>query len=214
MPVVREKLLKFKGDVIERFGQEGNENFISDDLFQNDAKVHLTFGVMDLKDEEEEKKASELLAKCKENIVTPILSGQPLKIDIKGIDTFLLRNGKSRVLFAKIDKNADKVQAIADQIVTVFAENGIMDSLDARDPPQVKLHVTLMNTTFRERQFRRQPKYWTLERPKRHFDAAPILEQFKDLVVAEDLEVKGLHISTFSKFGDDGFYLPLVQVDF
>lgn len=210
---IQDKFDTFKAEVLEKYATD-EELHVSEDLFQNKNKIHLTFGIMDLKDEEEEKKAIDLLNKCKENIMSPILNGQPLLVDVKGLDTLVLKNGKSRVLFAKLGEGKDKVQAIADQIVAVFAENGIMDSLASRDPPSVTLHITLMNTTFRERLFRRQPKYWTLQKPSRYFDAAPILEHYKDYVFAENVDIGGLHISSSAKFGEDGFYLPLEKVDF
>jgi activating signal cointegrator complex subunit 1 len=208
---IKERYLNLKSQIIERWS-DGEDLFISEDLFQNPAKIHLTFGVMNLKDAKEEELASDLLKKCKENIIAPILNGQPLVLELKGLDTLPdRRSGKPRVAFARIGAGRDKLQAIADQVVNCFTENGIMKE---SEKDQVKLHITLMNTTFRHRAFRRRPQFWTLMKPPNFFDAAPILEQFGDYEFAESFPVKGLHISSATKFTEDGFYEPLTQLDF
>lgn len=212
-PAIQERFQTFKTEVLSKFG-ETEKAFIKEDLFQNPVKIHLTFGVMTLT-EEQETIAKNLLKKFNDEVVKEILTSQPLSVQIKGLDVIQDRRRPrdTRVLYAKVTTGAEKLQAIADQLVAAFIEKGLM----TREYDSVRIHVTLMNVAFRDRQFRRakyarDPALEPLKRLPSRFDAKLILEEFKDFVFAEELIIDDLHISSFMKHGEDGYYAPLLKV--
>lgn len=69
---------------------------------------------------------------------------------------------------------------------------------------RVKLHVTLMNTKYRNSKPDRR-KRWVKREP---FDAGGILERYKDFYFGKSL-FDSVHLSYMSSIGDDGFYKPL-----
>lgn len=90
----------------------------------------------------------------------------------------------------------------------VIYDTGNEDNTDV----SVLLHITLMNTTFRERLHRKKPSFYKLPRPKQFFDAQQLLEDFNEFVFADQLNVDSLHISNARRFTTDGFYEPLAIV--
>ena len=108
--------------VLEKYGSDENA-FIGEDLFQNPARIHLTFGIMQLDNEEQEKTAIALLEKCIDEIARPALAGSPLNIKIVGVGNLLnKRSGKARVVFAKVTEGAEKLQEIANKITQKFVD--------------------------------------------------------------------------------------------
>lgn len=80
----------------------------------------------------------------------------------------------------------------------------------------VKLHLTLINTTFEV--FRKSSEgdeddRRSKRRSNLHFDARPILEEFKDFDFGTQ-EVSEIHLSIRHAKGPDGFYEPASIVRF
>ncbi|MEE6510814.1 hypothetical protein FKM82_031019 [Ascaphus truei] len=71
-------------------------------IFQNPAKLHLTIGTLVLLNENEVKKACELLQKCKEDFIDKIAAGKPLQLKVAGIEYMNDDPAMVDVLYAKI----------------------------------------------------------------------------------------------------------------
>lgn len=70
----------------------------------------------------------------------------------------------------------------------------------------VKLHVTLINTKYRnETNENLRKKRWVKRQP---FDASNIMAKYKDYHFGE-CNFDSVHLSLISSIGEDGFYVPL-----
>jgi len=214
--LIRERFLELKKQILEKYGENEQLDY-SEELFQSPAKIHLTFGIMNLERDEQMKEAAELLKTVMEEKVRPLLSNNQLNVKVSGIEILENRRKRegedstlTRVLYAKITDGGEKLQEIGDLLKQEFAAKGLLEP----DDRPLRLHVTLMNTTFRERLHRKKPKYWTLDRPQRFFEAKPLLEEFSDFLFAEKFNIDGVHISSARKYTEEGFYEPLEVVLF
>ncbi|XP_048801628.1 activating signal cointegrator 1 complex subunit 1 isoform X3 [Lagopus muta] len=144
-PVIQEKFLQFKEEVLEKCSQDHG---VSSSLFQNPAKLHLTLGTLVLLNEQEIQRACDLLQQCKEDFVDQITGGKPLSVEVTGVEYMNDDPAMMDVLYAKVHMKdgSDKLQMIADQLVERFVASGLM----LREWDRVKLHATVMNTLFRE----------------------------------------------------------------
>jgi len=210
---IQEKFNELRQDIIDKFG-DNDEMFIGEDLFQTPAKIHITLGVMNLKDKDQEAAAVEHLKSCVEDIVKPeIAKSGPLNLKLFGVETLENRfnpKRRPRVLYAKVTEGADRLQVIADKIVDSFVEKGIME----REHDNVRLHVTLMNVSFRERVHKRQPEHWKLPKPNYKFESRPLVEKYSDFLFVESNPVNSIHLSKFRGVGDDGYYEPELVAQF
>ncbi|XP_065603109.1 activating signal cointegrator 1 complex subunit 1 isoform X1 [Cyrtonyx montezumae] len=144
-PVIQEKFLQFKEEVLEKCCQDHG---VSSSLFQNPAKLHLTLGTLVLLNEQEIQRACDLLQQCKEDFVDHITGGKPLTVEVAGVEYMNDDPAMMDVLYAKVHMKdgSDKLQVIADQLVERFVASGLM----LREWDRVKLHATVMNTLFRK----------------------------------------------------------------
>ncbi|XP_042673650.1 activating signal cointegrator 1 complex subunit 1 isoform X2 [Centrocercus urophasianus] len=144
-PVIQEKFLQFKEEVLEKCSQDHG---VSSSLFQNPAKLHLTLGTLVLLNEQEIQRACDLLQQCKEDFVDQITGGKPLSVEVTGVEYMNDDPAMMDVLYAKVHMKdgSDKLQMIADQLVERFVASGLM----LREWDRVKLHATVMNTLFRK----------------------------------------------------------------
>ncbi|KAH0623554.1 hypothetical protein JD844_006434 [Phrynosoma platyrhinos] len=142
---IQEKFLQFKKEVLEKCS---NDNGVSSSLFQNPAKLHLTIGTLVLLNEQEIKKAQELLQKCKEDFIDTITGGKPLTIEVAGVEYMNDDPAMIDVLYAKVymKDGSNKLQLIADRLMDQFVTSGLM----MKEWDRVKLHATVMNTVFRK----------------------------------------------------------------
>lgn len=160
---------------------------INNELFQAPDKLHITIGVLVLLNDGDRQKATSVLQSCQERMkynlfilqaltysyhksdhsfIRKILGTKPLIIQVQGINIMNDDPEQVRVLYAQCLDESGRLQRIADAIVDEFEANGVLD----RENDHVKLHATLMNTSF------------TLDsedetnRQNRVFNAQPILE--------------------------------------
>ncbi len=119
-------------------------------------------------DEEERKLASECLEKCKDEFVTPLLEGRPLRVKVEGLEIMNDDPSEVDVVYAKVGTNPDSdvLQRLADGLVNRYIffkarrlHNACIKSclyfsfvtagLMVKQYDRVKLHLTLINTLFR-----------------------------------------------------------------
>ncbi|XP_063262332.1 activating signal cointegrator 1 complex subunit 1 [Prinia subflava] len=144
-PAIQESFLHFKEQVLEKCSKDHG---VSSSLFQNPAKLHLTLGTLVLLNEQEIQKACDLLQQCKEDFVDQITGGQPLTVEVAGVEYMNDDPAMTDVLYAKVcmKDGSDRLQMVADQLVERFVASGLM----LKEWDRVKLHATVMNTLFRK----------------------------------------------------------------
>ncbi|XP_064285896.1 activating signal cointegrator 1 complex subunit 1 isoform X2 [Passer domesticus] len=98
-PAIQEKFLQFKEEVLEKCSKDQG---VSSSLFQNPAKLHLTIGTLVLLNEQEIQKACDLLQRCKEDFVDQITGGQPLTVEVAGVEYMNDDPAMTDVLYAKV----------------------------------------------------------------------------------------------------------------
>ncbi|KAJ1362107.1 hypothetical protein KIN20_021526 [Parelaphostrongylus tenuis] len=137
------------------------------DLFTSPIKLHVTVCVLWLFDDEEKKKAIDIISGCREEI--PKLSTAPFEVEISGVNTWEDDPRNVKVIFAEI--HCEPLQRFCDltrkRLVVAGFSPTTEKSLSTIDT-SVRMHVTLMKSTYADRQ-----------KPK-SFDATVILEDYKD----------------------------------
>lgn len=206
---IKKNFVKFRDEVI-------NESGLHPSLFQKPEKLHVTIIVMSLPSLTDQDKARECLTPCKEMIIDPILNGKPLAVTVKGVSVFSDRKPTAtNVLFGNVE--SAELQEISNKIAKHFADQGLFN-LHEED---VKLHLTMINTTFFK-----PDKNGEHEQPgggredsrrRRHhhgrFDATQILEKYKDFYFGS-LTLNEVQINIMGSKGDDGFYLSIESLKF
>lgn len=185
---------------------------LEDSLFQSPKKVHLTAGVMKISPDQEEE-AKDVLQSVKTEVIDKVIGpGGKLKVTIEGIDCFFDKKNpiqsKTRVLYAKI--KSDELQQIADGIVKLFVDKGLMDrELQSSPDLSVKLHVTLMNQTFRSKGRDRGQNRGRNPKDRWSFDSTQIIQNLNNFVFLKDHVINEVHLSYFTEKDVNGYYKAL-----
>lgn len=195
---IQERFLEFKKEVLEKCGDCRG---IDETIFQNPAKLHLTLCVMVLADERERHQAVDILNTCPNSVFRKYLAGERLKVEMRGIEYMNDDPGEVDVLYGQVTALnwAHSLQTIADALVDEFVKAGVVN----RQYERVKLHVTLMNTLFR--QDRDGVTDSKTSKDRESFSAREILEEFKDYSFGQ-MEVEEIHLSVRYTTASNGFY--------
>ena len=176
---------------------------IDDTLFQQPFKLHLTFCVLVLINRNEVLMAKELLRQSLDQIVKPILQDKPLKVSIEGLDVIKGNPKRCHVLYAQIKDESNRLQTIADQIVGHYVKSGLLDESNEN---KVKLHITFLNSLFRQRLLHKDLKTSPKKRIKREvFDAQEIIETYKTHKFGEFI-VEKIQLNDIKTKTEEGFY--------
>lgn len=176
---IKENFVRFRNEILADEESYG----IDKSLFYKPEKLHLTFVMLSLLDEQDENSALESLKNCKETIIDPMMQGKPLTVTVKGVDVMNENPSSANIVFAKVA--SDELQAIADGIAQNFPNHETRGS-------SVKLHVTLINTSKSRKR-------------RRKFDATKILEKYDNFEFGTML-IDEIHISQLIATAPNGFY--------
>ncbi|KAK3576538.1 hypothetical protein CHS0354_018044 [Potamilus streckersoni] len=199
----------FKMDVLV---QCDGDRGLDQTIFQNPDKLHLTLATLVLLNEKEINQALEVLRRCQQDLVNPILKGEPLHCHVRGLEYMNDDPAEVDVLYAKVDDDSDRLQMLVDRIVDSFAGNNLMQHQYDR----VKLHITVMNTIFRKdpsgttQAPQRQKNRGTRERES--FFATNILKKFGDYNFG-DYHINTVHLSQRYSTGPEGYYTCAGSID-
>lgn len=192
--VIRENLEKFQHAVLRN-----PPTGVTDSLFQKTVKIHLTVAVLILLDDEEIENAKKCLQACYEEHISAIFGkNRKYKVKVQGLEIMNDDPSDVYVLYAKVQM-ADpeltaKFQKMCDGILNYFLRAG----LAKKEADRVKLHMTVMNASFRKTNERRMP-----------FDAREILEEHGNFCFGEfdlkqlDLCIRG---TTTNEQGEPKYY--------
>ncbi|XP_005176525.1 activating signal cointegrator 1 complex subunit 1 [Musca domestica] len=155
---IRENFKKLKTQILE-----AEIPGISEELFQFDHKLHLTLGICVLLDDTERKKAVEILESCRE-FLTDLKT--PFTVKCSGLEIMNDDPSSVRVLYANVE--SEELQTFANLCFERFNKTGL--GIDDFDRGHVKLHMTIMNNRYLEREI---PNTTT-----KTFDAREILKRW------------------------------------
>ncbi|XP_075466890.1 activating signal cointegrator 1 complex subunit 1 [Ascaphus truei] len=209
-PEIQEKFLLFKEEVLTKCSKDRG---VESTIFQNPAKLHLTIGTLVLLNENEVKKACELLQKCKEDFIDKIAAGKPLQLKVAGIEYMNDDPAMVDVLYAKIKMKdgSERLQLLADRLVQRFVSSGLM----LKDWDRVKLHATVMNTLFRRDPLAEERSSVSPGKPglreRESFDARNVLKLFDNFYFGE-LDLNRVHLSQRFSADSSGYYASADQV--
>ncbi|CRL03638.1 CLUMA_CG016300, isoform A [Clunio marinus] len=187
---IKNNHIKFKDEILET---DCAIHKLDASFFYKPEKLHLTLVMLTLENEEKVEDANKCLIECKEKIIDPILNEETLSVTLSGVNIMNNKPSSTRILFGVVEN--EKLQQIANEIAQFFSERGFIKL----DRPQVKLHVTLINTSKAKR--------------KRAFNATEIIEKYKDFHFGTH-EIKQIHISKLLGKSDDGYYESAGRLEF
>ncbi|XP_066153373.1 activating signal cointegrator 1 complex subunit 1-like [Euwallacea fornicatus] len=191
---ITENLLKFQKCVLEKPGRG-----VTKSLFQNVVKLHLTIVVLTLLDEEEVENAKKTLKTYYDEYISSVFSkNQKHKVTIQGLEIMNDDPSNVYVLYSKVQMQnpelLNKLQEMCNKISNQFCKAG----LAKREFDKVKLHMTVMNTNFRES-----------GEEKMSFDARDILDKHGDFYFG-DFELRQLDLcirgTTTNDKGEPKYY--------
>ena len=200
-----EEFNRFKDNVLSNFK---DCNGIDENLFQKSNKLHLTFCVLVLLNQSEILLAKRVLKQSLDQIVRPIVADKPLKVTVEGLDIMKGQPNKAHVLYAQIKDESNRFQSIADQIVEQFVKSGLLEE-SIENENKVKLHITFMNSLFRQRINSKTSK----KRIKREaFDAKSIIDFYNSHKFCEPV-VESIQLNEFKTKTEKGFYGLVESID-
>ena len=188
------KFNMFKNDVLTNSGKTSKG--VDETIFQIPSKLHLTIGVLTLLDDAEINQAIEALNYCKEHVVKPIIKkyGQ-IHIHMQGTEIMNDDPTEAKVLYARISNTDEALQEIVNSIANYYADIGLI----RKETDKVKLHVTLMNTSFKLRNEELNNKI------RGPFDATEIMKAHENTFFGE-VPVKQIHLSQRHTISNNGYY--------
>uniref|UniRef100_A0A147B4Q2 Activating signal cointegrator 1 complex subunit 1 n=1 Tax=Fundulus heteroclitus TaxID=8078 RepID=A0A147B4Q2_FUNHE len=206
---VQEGFQKFKDEVLRQCSQDHG---VSESIFQNPTKLHLTIGTLALLNDAEVRKACEHLQEC-QTFIRDITEGKPLPLEVTGIEYMNDDPAMVDVLYAKVNvkDGSDRLQMIADRLVEHFVSVGLM----VREWDRVKLHGTVMNTLFRKDTTVEDAGGAGRQAPSEReaFDARNILKKFGSYSFGE-FELSGVQLSQRYSTDCSGYYSSAGSISF
>lgn len=171
---------------------------VTESLFQNPNKLHLTIVTLALLDNVDRANAVQYLTDCEEKIVKKLISDYgPLEIKMRGLEIMNDDPSATNVLYGTVD--CDPLQVIAEKIYEYFVEKGVMQKKFDR----VKLHVTLINSIFGSDSDTNGGN--GRKGDKDTFDASKILEKYREFHFGK-IKIKEIHLSQRYTTGSNGYY--------
>lgn len=190
---IKEKLTEFKREILKDPARG-----VTESIFQNPEKLHLTITTLTLVDDEEINAAKTVLNNCYEEVLSKIFDrNKKYRIHLKGLEIMNDDPYSVNVLYGNVqmDDNVE-LQRASEAIAEYYRKSG----LAKKQYDNVKLHVTLMNTSFRRPEEKRET-----------FDADDILKKYKDYYFGV-VDLKNIHLSV--RFtGIDEYYESVVVIN-
>ncbi|XP_054164825.1 activating signal cointegrator 1 complex subunit 1-like [Oppia nitens] len=197
---LKDEFNQFKDNILTNFVSDGNR--IDEYLFQKTFKLHLTVCVLVLLNDNEILLAKKLLRDSLDQIINPVLNGKPLKVTLEGLQVIKGQQERAHVVYAEVKEETNTLQTIADQIVNKFIKAGLLG--DCGDNT-VKLHVTFINSLFRQRALIKQNTENKKRIKRETFNAKEILDFYKSYKFSEYI-VKCIQLNEIKSITSEGFY--------
>lgn len=209
---MKKQFNEFKQQILSN-SEMSKSRGICDEIFQNENKLHLTIVMLYLGDKQEIDLAKTIVQNC-QKLIEERLNGKELIVNVEGVDIMNDDPSEVGVLYAKV-KEDDDLRVIVDEIFTKFVDcklaNRNIEEANSRDK-KVKLHLTLMNTTFKEEknendEGKKDKKPWERKQRKERetFDATTILKNFGSFKFGQ-FKISQIHLSILGQYDANGYY--------
>ncbi|KAJ8916100.1 hypothetical protein NQ315_004466 [Exocentrus adspersus] len=187
---IKNKLQEFQEQILKQ-----PPRGVTASIFQKPEKLHLTICTLTLVDDDEVLAAKKILQTCYDEVISAYFKrNDKFEIIMEGVEIMNDDPSEVNVLYGKVHladtKQTHKLQEIADTISEYYYKSG----LARRQYDKVKLHVTLMNTRYRNAD----------EKPEK-FDARKILDQYENYCFGS-VEFNSIQLSVRFTSGDDKYY--------
>lgn len=187
-------LLKFQEKVLENAPRG-----VSKSIFQKPVKVHLTLVMLTLLEPEEVTLAKNTLETFYNEYISKVFEkNQKHKVTIQGLEVMNDDPSNVYVLYAKVQMKTPELQTKLQDMCDKMSNHFCRSGLAKKEYDRVKLHMTVMNTSFRDS-----------DEEKTSFDAREIMDKYGDYYFGE-FELKELHIcirgTTTSDTGESKYY--------
>ena len=211
IPFLHDDFIKAYLDFKEKILNENSD--IDECLFQNPKKLHMTISCLSLEDDKRLTDAREIFRKQCSDYIEKFnnVNNFERRLQIKAIDIMNDNPRRTNVLYAKIEN--DNLQNLANHIANVMASNEFLYSGDKfanesdQQQQQVKLHLTLMNSSYLRRGFnkkRRKPMM-------RYFDSTEILNNYGDYFFSE-IDWPPIQLNELHRTNQFGYYNVLESI--
>ncbi|KAJ8926484.1 hypothetical protein NQ314_021151 [Rhamnusium bicolor] len=174
---------------------------VTQSVFQKPEKLHLTMCALTLVDDQEVHTAQKVLQNCYDDFISHIFKkNEKHLIIIQGLEIMNDDPSEVNILYGNVHMGSEqneKLQNMAAKISEYYYKAG----LARRQYDRVKLHVTLMNTNFRN-----------ADEKCEHFDATYILEKFHNYKFGV-VNFTSIQLSIRFTSGDDKYYDSALTID-
>jgi activating signal cointegrator complex subunit 1 len=195
---LKEKFEEFKKNVLE---QCSNERGISNELFQQPSKLHLTIATLVLLSKSEINFIKDTLQDCTKSLLQQFMPTDKERfiIQLKGLEFMNDDPSFVDVLYAKVQlidqSNSNRLQTFLDRLNEELSSTGLMKQKFER----IKLHVTLMNSLLRKDdtgilEAQKTTRGRVKNQERESFDAKKILRLFGQFDFGQ-IELNELHLS-------------------
>lgn len=206
-PPVMSRVQAFREVVLRECG---NDQGVEPTVFQAPCKMHLTLAVLRMYTPNEEARAASVLEECLK-IASQEVGSATLAIRLQGIDCMNDDPSAVKVLYAKVTEvgGSDRLQRFVDALQNAYLKRA-PDLIKNEPRDSVKLHATVMNTSFKMGAAAEQAG--KLERARRTatFDATKLFAKFREFDF-DQLDVTGVKLCRRGEYGQDGFYVSLAD---
>lgn len=188
--LIKNSFEKFKQDILK-----DPPRGVTESIFQNPNKLHLTVSVLTLVDDEELSTAQQVLQSCYEEVLSSLFpKNKKYSIVLEGLEIMNDDPSEVNVLYGNVHMESQKENQNMQEMADKIAEYYYKSSLTRKQYDRVKLHATLLNTRFRNP-----------DEKKEAFDATYILEKYGNYCFGI-MEFNSIHLSIRFTTGDSSYY--------
>ena len=216
-PEIKKQFLNFKTAILSDPKLSITKS-IDESVFQSEHRLHLTLRILYLGDSYEKKKAMKYLDNFYQSYLQPFLveHQSPIILQMKGIDIMNDDPSEANVVYAKVFEvgQQDLFRQIVNKLYDCFSRSGLeceADRYELNNEWKVKIHCTLMNTRYRDKNDQHDGK----ERKSRSkMNVGNILEKFADYDFGL-VRLSEIHLSAVDFYDErNHYYLPLNKIYF
>ncbi|CAH8594377.1 unnamed protein product [Schistosoma turkestanicum] len=154
-PTVKDNFQTFQESILQAASKCSSDDFMGVDssIFHSVSTLHFTLVTLVLADEAEVEKACEALTTfSKSQRGIQLFATGPLKLTIKDLEYMNDDPTSVHVLYAKLAESPDtqRLQTIANELTSLLAEQNLISTGSYRPDNNVKLHMTLLNSKYRQ----------------------------------------------------------------
>ncbi|CAH8645062.1 activating signal cointegrator 1 complex subunit, variant 2 [Schistosoma haematobium] len=162
-PTVKDNFQTFKQSVLQA-ASECSHDFMGVDssIFHSVSTLHFTLVTLVLADESEVEKACEILTTFyKSQRGIQLFASGPLQLTIKDLEYMNDDPTSVHVLYAKLMESSDsqRLQTIANELLNLLTEQNLTSTGSYRPDNNVKLHMTLLNSKYRQEKSNRDASF-------------------------------------------------------